>query len=57
MQYPPIHWIQPTVPAAKTRWTISKDRPLELRYRLWITEGKLGVEKLQELFDSYNAER
>lgn len=57
VQYPPIHWIQPTFPTAGTRWTISKDRPLELRFRLWITEGKLGVEKLKELYDSYNVQQ
>ena len=34
VQYPNLSWIQPTFPAANTRYTITKDRPLVLRYRL-----------------------
>jgi len=55
VQYPEIFWIQPTFPAAGTRYTIGKDRPLELHYRLWISEGKLGPETLKQLWDAYKA--
>jgi hypothetical protein len=56
VQYPEISWIQPTFPAADTRYTITKDRPLELHYRLWIHEGKIEPEKLNELWSVYEAE-
>jgi hypothetical protein len=55
VQYPELSWIQPTFPAAGTRCTIGKDRPLELHYRLWISEGKLGPETLKQLWDAYKA--
>jgi hypothetical protein len=55
VQYPEISWIQPTFPAAGTRYTIGKDKPLELRYRLCISEGKLGPEALKQLWDLYDA--
>jgi hypothetical protein len=56
VQYPNLSWVQPTFPAAGTRHTISKDRPLELRYRLWIHEGKQGPEVLHALWSDYHAE-
>ena len=56
VQYPEISWVQPTFPAAGTHYTIRKDRPLKLRYRLWIHEGKLGPETLKDLWDAYSRE-
>jgi hypothetical protein len=53
VQYPELFWIQPTFPASGTRHTIGKDRPLVLRYRLWIHKRKLGPEKLKRLWDEY----
>jgi hypothetical protein len=53
VQYPEISWIQPTFPAAGTRYTISKTRPLELHYRLWIHEGKQPPEAINKLWDAY----
>lgn len=49
VQYPDISWVQPTFPTAGTRCTIAKSRPLDLRYRLWIYEGKLRPEVINTL--------
>lgn len=49
VQFPEISWIQPTFPAAGTRFTITKDRPLVLRYRLWIHDKPLAAEAIREL--------
>ena len=49
VQFPNLSWVQPTFPASGTRYTITKDRPLVLRYRLWIHDGKLGAEALRGL--------
>ena len=57
VQYPEISWVQPTFPAAGTRYTITKNRPLELRYRLWIHEGRLEADALKTLWSAYNAEQ
>ncbi|MGC8642253.1 MAG: DUF6807 family protein [Isosphaeraceae bacterium] len=56
VQYPELFWIQPTFPASGTRHTIGKDRPLVLRYRLWIHKRKLEPEKLKRLWDEYARE-
>jgi hypothetical protein len=57
VQYADISWVEPTFPAAGTRYTIAKDRPLELQYRLWIHEGGLESEALKDLWSAYNAEQ
>jgi hypothetical protein len=46
VQFPEISWVQPTFPASGTRYTIGKDRPLTLHYRLWVHEGKPAPETL-----------
>jgi len=56
VQYPNLSWIQPAFPAADTRYTITKDRPLVLRYRLWIHAGKQTAETIQGWWDAYQAE-
>lgn len=56
VQYPNLSWVQPTFPAANTRYTISKDRPLVLRYRLWIYDGKQTPEKIGAWWDAYQAD-
>lgn len=55
VQYPNLSWIQPTFPAANTRYTITKDRPLVLRYRLWIHAGKQSLQTIQGWWDAYQA--
>jgi hypothetical protein len=49
VQYPEISWIQPTFPASGTRYTLRKDRPLVLRYRLWIHGKPLAAEAIRNL--------
>ncbi len=49
VQYPVISWIQPTFPASGTRYTLRKDRPLVLRYRLWIHDKPLAPEVIRKL--------
>ncbi len=39
IDYPELNWLQPTFPAPQTRFELRKDRPLTLRYRLWIHAG------------------
>ncbi len=39
VQYPELHWIQPTFPASGVRYELQPGRPLVLRYRLWIRQG------------------
>ncbi len=56
VQYPNLSWIQPTFPAANTRYTITKERPLVLRYRLWIHTGQQSPETIHGWWDAYRAE-
>jgi hypothetical protein len=56
VQYPNIFWVQPTFPASGTRYTITKDRPLELRYRLGLHAGRLDAETLHGWWAAYRAE-
>ena len=39
IQYPELPWFQPTFPRSGTRYALSRDKPLTLRYRLWIYKG------------------
>jgi hypothetical protein len=54
VQFPNLSWIQPTFPASGTRFTISKSRPLELRYRLWIHDRRIDSEVVTRLWADYN---
>ncbi len=53
VQYPDLSWIQPTFPAAGTRYSISKDRPLVLRFRLWIHDTLPAPEAARKLWTDY----
>jgi hypothetical protein len=55
VQYPQLSWIQPTFPAAGTRWTISKDRPLTLRFSLWVREKPYSEAELRKLWSEYKS--
>ena len=56
IQYPELGWCQPTFPAAKSRYALSRDKPLVLRYRLWIhSGGKLAADKARRLWTAYNS--
>jgi len=39
IQYPNLPWFQPTFPRAGTRYALSTEKPLTLRYRLLIADG------------------
>jgi len=45
IQYPYLPWFQPTFPKAKTRYALTKAKPLVLRYRLWIKPGDAPSEE------------
>lgn len=40
IRYPELNWLQPTFPAANTRFELKPGHPLVLRYRLWIHRGE-----------------
>jgi methane monooxygenase PmoA-like len=39
IDYPELNWLQPTFPAAGSRYEIKRDKPLRLRFRLWVHPG------------------
>jgi hypothetical protein len=39
IEYPELNWLQPTFPAAGTRYALLPGRTLALRFRLWIHPG------------------
>lgn len=53
VKYPELNWIQPTFPAAGTRYVLKKDQPLVLRYRLWIHRGTTSEPTLAGLWSAY----
>jgi hypothetical protein len=54
--YPNLPWFQPTFPRANTRYTISTDKPLMLRYRLLIVDGSPPeADALRKQWNEYNA--
>jgi len=54
VQFPKIAWLQPTFPAKGTKFALSKDKPLLLRYRLWIRRGAATDEQLAEAWETYH---
>lgn len=56
VQYPELSWVQPTFPSAGTRHPLPPDRPLTLRYRLWLHAGTTpSPEDLATLWDTWHA--
>lgn len=55
VQYPDLDWVQPTFPAAGRRYPLSRTKPLTLRYRLWIHQGRVASEALARQWDEYHA--
>ena len=50
-----LGWLQPTFPASGVKFPLSKDKPLVLRYRLWVQPGSgAGQEQLAKAWDAYN---
>jgi hypothetical protein len=57
-EYPDLAWVQPTFPTPETRYTISKEEPLVLRYRLIIhAGGKPGETISKKNWDAYHSSR
>ena len=53
--YPDLAWVQPTFPTPETRYLLSKNEPLVLRYRLIIhSGGKLTKDTLMKSWDAYH---
>jgi hypothetical protein len=56
VEYPNLAWVQPTFPSPGTRYPLSKDESLVLRYRLIIHEGgKPSRDISEKRWDAYHA--
>ena len=54
-EYPNLGWVQPTFPTPNTRYPLSTEKSLILRYRLIIHNGGKPVEKIsEESWDAYH---
>lgn len=54
IQYPDLNWVQPTFPAAKTRYALKREQPLVLRFRLWVhSGGKPADEVIMRQWDAF----
>lgn len=53
IQYPEINWLQPTFPAAGTRYVLKPGQPLTLKFRLWIHAGKASETKLADAWTAW----
>lgn len=56
VQYPQLAWCQPTFPAAGTRYPLLRDKPLVLRFRLFLHAGlKPDEDRAAKLWDAFHA--
>ena len=56
VQYPNLSWCQPTFPAAGTRYALRRDKPLVLRFRLFVHAGGSPAEdKAAKLWDALHS--
>lgn len=56
-EYPDLAWVQPTFPTPDSRYPLSKDEALVLRFRLIIHEGgELPEEEFIKSWDAYHAQ-
>jgi hypothetical protein len=56
VEYPNLAWVQPTFPASGTRYPLSTEKTLVLRYRLIVhLGGKPSVENSELRWDAYHA--
>jgi len=55
VKYPKLAWLQPTFPASGKKFPLAKDKPLVLKYRLWLQPGAgAGDQDLARAWDAYN---
>lgn len=56
VEYPNLSWVQPTFPTPGTRYHLSREKPLTLRYRLIVHNGgKPDDNTLKKEWDTYNS--
>jgi len=56
VEYPDLAWVQPTFPASGTRYPLSTEKTLVLRYRLIVHKGgKPGKDISEMRWDAYHA--
>lgn len=56
VEYPDLAWVQPTFPASGSRYPLSTDKTLILRYRLIVhAGGKPDVDISEKRWDAYHA--
>ncbi len=54
--YPGLHWVQPTFPTKNTRYELSKEESLILRFRLIVhAGGKPSIDTSENNWDAYHA--
>ncbi|HOX01863.1 MAG TPA: PmoA family protein [Candidatus Paceibacterota bacterium] len=54
VQFPELSWCQPTFPASGRRFALERERPLILRFRLWIHPGSRPEDDCAErVWDSF----
>jgi len=54
VSFPELNWLQPTFPAKGVKHPLTKDKPLVLRYRLWIQAGTAEDKALAEQWTDFN---
>ncbi|MCP4375838.1 MAG: hypothetical protein GY794_06650 [bacterium] len=52
--YPEINWLQPTFPSKGVKYELAKGKPLVLRFRLCIQNGKMTDEQLAKQWKDFN---
>lgn len=55
VEYPELPWFGPSFPSAGTRHALEPERPLRLRYRLWLSPGPApGEAELRDQWLRFN---
>ena len=52
--YPNLNWLQPTFPSKGVKYALTKGKPLVLRFRLCIQNGKMTDKQLAEQWADFN---
>jgi hypothetical protein len=55
VQFPELNWLQPTFPSKGTAYSLTRDAPLTLRFRVVVLAGETDDTTLQELWNDYAA--
>ncbi len=57
VEYPKIAWLQPTFPAKGKKHPLPTDKPLVLRFRLWVRSKAATDEQLADAWKAYNTKK